>query len=104
MQAISDCTAAPTWCAAVFGRPNPLLCQCPALQGRPVYIQHVGTINMKKMYELTSEERMIKFHVQARGDLCLVCTMTAAFICWFDDRGRLIWSILYASAFNLYNA
>ena len=37
-----------------------------ALQGRPVYIQHVGTINMKKMYELTSKERMIKFHVQAR--------------------------------------
>ncbi len=32
-----------------------------------MYIQHVGSINMKKMYELTTEERMLKFHVQARG-------------------------------------
>lgn len=38
-----------------------------SVQGRPVYIQHVGSINMKKMYELTTEERMLKFHVQVRG-------------------------------------
>jgi len=33
-------------------------------QGRPIYIQHLGQINMKKMYEVTTEERMLKFHVQ----------------------------------------
>ncbi|KAK9838539.1 hypothetical protein WJX81_006074 [Elliptochloris bilobata] len=32
--------------------------------GRPIYIQHLGQINMKKMYEVTTEERMLKFHVQ----------------------------------------
>lgn len=35
-----------------------------AVQGRPIYIQHLGQINTKALYELTSEERMIKFHVQ----------------------------------------
>ena len=40
-----------------------------SMQGRPVYIQHVGSINMKKMYELTTEERMLKFHVQVRATL-----------------------------------
>ncbi|GAB4823183.1 hypothetical protein N2152v2_010229 [Parachlorella kessleri] len=32
--------------------------------GRPIYIQHLGQINVKRLEELTSEERMIKFHVQ----------------------------------------
>ncbi|KAK9819593.1 hypothetical protein WJX72_000104 [[Myrmecia] bisecta] len=32
--------------------------------GRPIYIQHIGQINLKQIYELTTEERMIKFHVQ----------------------------------------
>lgn len=33
-------------------------------QGRPIYIQHLGAINYKKMQEVTTEERMIRFHVQ----------------------------------------
>ena len=34
------------------------------LQGRPIYVQHLGAINYKKMQEVTTDERMIKFHVQ----------------------------------------
>lgn len=34
------------------------------LQGRPIYIQHLGAINVKRIYELTTEERTLKFHVQ----------------------------------------
>ena len=33
-------------------------------QGRPIYIQHLGAINYKKLEAVTTEERMIKFHVQ----------------------------------------
>jgi len=32
--------------------------------GRPIYIQHLGQINMKAMKNVTTEERMIRFHVQ----------------------------------------
>jgi len=32
--------------------------------GRPIYIQQVGKINMRELKKLTSEERMLKFHVQ----------------------------------------
>ncbi|KAL3132182.1 hypothetical protein ABBQ32_008786 [Trebouxia sp. C0010 RCD-2024] len=32
--------------------------------GRPIYIQHLGQVNIKKIYEVTTEERMLKFHVQ----------------------------------------
>ncbi|DBA77767.1 hypothetical protein WJX77_009166 [Trebouxia sp. C0004] len=32
--------------------------------GRPIYIQHLGQVNIKKIYEITTEERMLKFHVQ----------------------------------------
>lgn len=35
-----------------------------AVQGRPIYIQHLGQVNIKKIYEITTEERMLKFHVQ----------------------------------------
>ena len=35
-----------------------------AMQGRPIYIQHLGQVNIKKIYEITTEERMLKFHVQ----------------------------------------
>ena len=34
------------------------------LQGRPIYIQHLGAINIKRLNEITNEERMLKFHVQ----------------------------------------
>ena len=34
------------------------------MQGRPIYIQHLGAINIKKLTEITSEERMLKFHIQ----------------------------------------
>mmetsp|Transcript_6253 Transcript_6253/g.17959 ORF Transcript_6253/g.17959 Transcript_6253/m.17959 type:complete len:678 (-) Transcript_6253:181-2214(-) len=32
--------------------------------GRPVYIQQLGQLQFKKLQELTTDERMIKFHVQ----------------------------------------
>lgn len=32
--------------------------------GRPVYIQQIGQLQFKKLQELTTEERMMKFHVQ----------------------------------------
>lgn len=34
------------------------------VQGRPIYIQHLGQVNIKKIYDITTEERMLKFHVQ----------------------------------------
>lgn len=34
------------------------------LQGRPVYIQHIGAIKIKQLAEITTEDRMIRFHVQ----------------------------------------
>ena len=34
------------------------------VQGRPIYIQHLGAIHYKKLEAVTTEERMIKFHVQ----------------------------------------
>ena len=39
-------------------------------QGRPIYIQHLGSIDMKRLLEFTTEERMIKFHVQEYERLC----------------------------------
>lgn len=33
-------------------------------QGRPIYIQQVGKIQMKELKKFTTEERMVKFHVQ----------------------------------------
>lgn len=32
--------------------------------GRPVYIQHIGAIKIKQLAEITTEDRMIRFHVQ----------------------------------------
>lgn len=32
--------------------------------GRPVYIQHLGSVNVAKIKEVTTEERMMKFHIQ----------------------------------------
>lgn len=32
--------------------------------GRPIYIQHLGAINMKRLNEITNEDRMLKFHIQ----------------------------------------
>ena len=34
------------------------------VKGRPIYIQHLGAIHYKKLEAVTTEERMIKFHVQ----------------------------------------
>lgn len=38
-----------------------LLCM---LQGRPVYIQLLGKIDISTLKQITTEERMIKFHIQ----------------------------------------
>jgi hypothetical protein len=35
-----------------------------AVQGRPVYIQYVGQIDMTELKKISTEERMINFHVQ----------------------------------------
>lgn len=32
--------------------------------GRPIYIQHLGQINMRALQEVTTDERMLRFHVQ----------------------------------------
>jgi len=34
------------------------------LQGRPIYIQLLGKIDISTLKQITSEERMIKFHIQ----------------------------------------
>jgi predicted HTH domain antitoxin len=34
------------------------------LQGRPVYIQLLGKIDISTLKQITTEERMIKFHIQ----------------------------------------
>eukprot|EP00983_Pelagomonas_calceolata_P008468 276820-Pelagomonas_calceolata.AAC.3 len=34
------------------------------MQGRPVYIQLLGKVNVEAMKRVTSEQRMIKFHIQ----------------------------------------
>ncbi|KAK9798606.1 hypothetical protein WJX73_008330 [Symbiochloris irregularis] len=44
--------------------------------GRPVYIQHIGQINVKRIYELTTEERATRFHVQ-EYERCARCIMPA---------------------------
>lgn len=36
------------------------------MQGRPVYIQLLGQIDIAEMKRVTTEERMIKFHIQVR--------------------------------------
>lgn len=33
-------------------------------QGHPVYIQHMGRINLTKLYEVSTDERMMKYHIQ----------------------------------------
>lgn len=32
-------------------------------QGRPVTIQHLGQVQPKRIYQITTEERMIRYHV-----------------------------------------
>ena len=49
------------------------------LQGRPIFIQHLGAINYKKMAEVTTEDRMIRFHVQ-EYERCARCIMPACSI------------------------
>lgn len=47
---------------------RPLAVRCACLQGRPIYVQHLGQINAKALYELTTEDRMLKFHVQVMNE------------------------------------
>ena len=42
----------------------------PAPQGRPVYIQSMGSIDLKKIMEVTTEERMVKFRIQVLKQDC----------------------------------
>ena len=34
------------------------------MQGRPIYIQQIGKIDVTKLKKICSEERMLKFHIQ----------------------------------------
>ncbi|KRW99487.1 CRAL-TRIO domain [Pseudocohnilembus persalinus] len=34
-------------------------------QGRPVYIERVGSLNLKNLFEQTTEERLIKYYIQS---------------------------------------
>lgn len=46
------------------------------LQGRPIYIQHIGAIKIKQLAEVTTDDRMIRFHVQVaylRGCMSSLC-------------------------------
>jgi hypothetical protein len=45
--------------------------------GRPVYIQHLGAIKIKQLAEITTEDRMIRFHVQV-GRQCGCFALPAA--------------------------
>eukprot|EP01024_Parvocaulis_polyphysoides_P001152 TRINITY_DN10320_c0_g1_i1.p1 TRINITY_DN10320_c0_g1~~TRINITY_DN10320_c0_g1_i1.p1 ORF type:complete len:486 (+),score=63.15 TRINITY_DN10320_c0_g1_i1:80-1537(+) len=50
-------------------------------QGRPIYIQHLGSIDLKKITQVTTKERMTRFHVQ-EWERCLktifpACTQKA---------------------------
>lgn len=33
-------------------------------QGRPIYIQHLGQVNLKTLTSITTEERMLQYHIQ----------------------------------------
>ena len=39
----------------------------PAPQGRPIYIQHIGAIKIKQLAEITNDDRMVRYHIQARA-------------------------------------
>lgn len=41
-----------------------------------MYIQHLGQLNMRKLYEVTTDERMVKFHIQ-EYERCLRYIMPA---------------------------
>lgn len=34
------------------------------VQGRPVYIQQLGQVNVTQLKKVTTEDRMLKFHIQ----------------------------------------
>lgn len=33
-------------------------------QGRPIYIQLIGKVNVQELQKITTDERMIKYHIQ----------------------------------------
>lgn len=33
-------------------------------QGHPIYIQHLGSVDLARIREVTEEDRMIKYHIQ----------------------------------------
>ena len=62
-------------------------------QGRPVYIQHLGAIKVKQLAEITTEDRMIRFHVQACGTVAVWQHAVNCFIL-FAARGEECWQVL----------
>jgi hypothetical protein len=62
-------------------------------QGRPIYIRHAGRMDMAKILQLTSEERMVKFHIQVRRgaaqvfNFASVCAPARHLVCPDIRRG-----------------
>ena len=34
------------------------------LQGHPIYIQHLGRVDMSRIRQISTDERMVKYHIQ----------------------------------------
>lgn len=48
--------------------------------GRPIYVQLVGAVDVKKMKKVTTEDRMIKFHIQEYERCCKVILPVCSYI------------------------
>ena len=64
------CLAVRSVCCNVLCEISPHAAKSLLLQGRPVYIQQLGQLQFKKLTDLTTEERMVKFHVQVQIRVC----------------------------------
>jgi hypothetical protein len=67
----ATCDRPPAHPVTLWGRAAPSL-----LQGRPIYIQLLGKIDINTLKKITSEERMVKFHIQ----VCTVCICVCVWV------------------------
>ncbi len=56
----------PAAAAAGLGGIDAVMRVRKCMQGRPVYIQLIGKINLPAIMAVSNEERLFKFHVQVR--------------------------------------
>lgn len=40
-------------------------------EGRPVYVQQPGNIDLEQLFKFTTEERCVRYHVQVLPDVCV---------------------------------